>query len=169
VAIIEPPSPDADWQRSFSKYLQLETIPDDKIETRRLARREKGYLIHNDELYHHSTSGVLQRCIPIEEGKALLLDIHEGVCGHHASSGSMVGKAFWQGFILANSRQPRGADCEVMSGMLALHEVNPRSDPGALEHPHYMVVCRVGPRPFGALQESTWGLDPPARHGRQAH
>jgi hypothetical protein len=31
---------------------------------------------------------------PLEEGKALLLDIHEGIYGHHASSRSMVRKAF---------------------------------------------------------------------------
>jgi hypothetical protein len=43
-------------------------------------------------------SGVLQWCIPAEEGKELLLDTHVGVCGHHASTRSMVGKAFQQGF-----------------------------------------------------------------------
>jgi hypothetical protein len=41
---------------------------------------------------------MLQRYIPIKEGKMLLLNIHEGICGHHASSRSMVGKAFRQGF-----------------------------------------------------------------------
>jgi hypothetical protein len=30
---------------------------------------------------------------PHEEGKALLLDIHEGIYRYHASSRSMVGKA----------------------------------------------------------------------------
>jgi hypothetical protein len=49
-------------------------------------------------LYHRSASGILQQCIPIDEGKALLLDIHEGIYGHHTSSRSVVGKAFWQGF-----------------------------------------------------------------------
>jgi hypothetical protein len=39
-----------------------------------------------------------QQCIPLEESKALLLDVHECVCGHHASLRSMVGKAFRQGF-----------------------------------------------------------------------
>jgi hypothetical protein len=73
-------------------------IPDDETETRHLARRAKGYQIRNDELYRLSASGVLQWCIPAEEGKELLLDTHEGVCGHHASTRSMVGKAFQQGF-----------------------------------------------------------------------
>jgi hypothetical protein len=34
----------------------------------------------------------------LKKGKALLLDIHGGFYDHHASSRSMVGKAFWQGF-----------------------------------------------------------------------
>jgi hypothetical protein len=70
-------------------------IPDDKTETQRLARLAKGYLIQDDELYRRGTSGILQQCIPVEEGKVLLLDIHDEICGHHASSRSMVGKAFW--------------------------------------------------------------------------
>jgi hypothetical protein len=73
-------------------------MPDDETETRCLARRAKGYLIHDNELYWHSTSGILQRCIPPKEGKALLLNIHEGIYMHHASSRSFVGKAFRQGF-----------------------------------------------------------------------
>jgi hypothetical protein len=35
---------------------------------------------------------------PPYAGKALLVDIHKGVCGHHASSRSMVRMAFRQGF-----------------------------------------------------------------------
>jgi hypothetical protein len=76
----------------------LGVIPDGETETQRLAHKAKGYLIHDDELDRHSTSGILQRCIPLEEGKALLHDIHEGICEHHASSRSMLGKAFQQGF-----------------------------------------------------------------------
>jgi hypothetical protein len=58
-AIIRLPSPDADSRKPISEYLQHCTIPDDKIETQRLARQAKGYLIHNDELYCHNASGVL--------------------------------------------------------------------------------------------------------------
>jgi hypothetical protein len=54
-----------------------------------LVRRAKGYLIHNSELYHRSTLGILQRCIFVEEGKALLLDIHKGI------DGTMLGQEAW--------------------------------------------------------------------------
>jgi hypothetical protein len=93
-SIVGTLGPDADWWKPFSEYLQRGTIPDDEIETWCLARQAKGYLIHNNGLYHCSASGNLQRCIPTEEGKALLLDNHEGVCGHHPSSRSMDGKTF---------------------------------------------------------------------------
>jgi hypothetical protein len=93
-AITEPCGFDPDMRKPLSEYLRLGAIPDGGPEAQRLARRAKGYLIHDDELYYHSTSGILQQCIPIGEGKALLLNIHEGICGHHTSSRSMVGKAF---------------------------------------------------------------------------
>jgi hypothetical protein len=98
VAIVGPLGLDANWWKPIFEYLWWGTIPDGEIETQRLARQAKGYLIHNDELYRRSISGVLQQCIPAEEGKMLLLDIHEWICRHHASSRSMVRKAFWQGF-----------------------------------------------------------------------
>jgi hypothetical protein len=97
-AITGPPDSDPDWWKPISEYLHLGAILDDETEPRCLACQAKGYLIHDGELYCHNTIGILQRCIPIEEGKALLLDIHESNCGHHASSRSMVKKSFWQGF-----------------------------------------------------------------------
>ncbi|XP_034580837.1 uncharacterized protein [Setaria viridis] len=38
------------------------------------------------------------RCIPIEQGKALIQDIHAGACDHHAMPRTLVGNTFRQGF-----------------------------------------------------------------------
>ena len=54
--------------------------------------------IINGELHHCSVSGVFQRCISPEEGQEILHEIHEGDCGHHAGSKSLVAKAFCHGF-----------------------------------------------------------------------
>jgi hypothetical protein len=43
-------------------------------------------------------SGVFQKCIEPEEGIELLREIHQGECGHHASSRVLVAKAFCHGF-----------------------------------------------------------------------
>jgi hypothetical protein len=96
--VTRPPSSNTNRQKLVSEYLRLRAIPDDEIKTRRLVRWAKVYLIHDGELYLRSTLGILQRCILVEEGKALLLDVNKGICGLHASSRSMVGNAFRQGF-----------------------------------------------------------------------
>jgi hypothetical protein len=53
------------------------------------------------ELYKCSTSGVLQRCIPIPEGQ-LIRDIHAGICGHHAVPRTLMGNAFRPRLLLAH-------------------------------------------------------------------
>ena len=38
------------------------------------------------------------KCVPTDQGKQLLLEVHAGICGHHAAPRSLVKKAFRQGF-----------------------------------------------------------------------
>ena len=39
------------------------------------------------------------KCVTLEEGKDILREIHEGVCGNHAASRTLVGKAYRLGFF----------------------------------------------------------------------
>jgi hypothetical protein len=56
------------------------------------------FTLVDGELYKRAASSVLQRCIPIPQGRELLRDIHVGVCSHHAAPRTLVGNAFRQGF-----------------------------------------------------------------------
>ncbi|XP_004986667.1 uncharacterized protein LOC101769626 [Setaria italica] len=93
---VEGPDPPPDWRAPYLDYLIL--LPTDKIEARRIARRAKSFIIINQELYKRSHTGILQRCIPIDQGKVLLQDIHAGACGHHTPPRILVRNAFRQGF-----------------------------------------------------------------------
>jgi hypothetical protein len=44
-------------------------------------------------------NNVFQHCVEPEKGTAILRDIHQGECGHHAASRSLVTKAFRHGFF----------------------------------------------------------------------
>ena len=70
--------------------------------------------IANGELHHRSVNGVLKHCVSIKEGREILRDIHEGDCGHHAGSKSLVAKAFRHGFYWLAAH----ADVEDLSGDL---------------------------------------------------
>ena len=79
------PDPLDEWRTLYLNYLLRDTLPIDKTEARRLARHTKSFVLVEGELYKRSHTRILQLCIPIEQGKLLLSDIHGGVCGHHAA------------------------------------------------------------------------------------
>jgi ribonuclease HI len=89
---------EATWTKPYLAYLVRGELPEDPIHRRQVMRRSKAFTIINGELYKCSTTGVLQRCIAQEDGIALLREIHEGTCGHHACSRTLVAKAFRSGF-----------------------------------------------------------------------
>ena len=100
VLLIEPT-----WTNPFLAYMLRKELHTDPTEAKRITRRSKAFTIINGELYKRSISGVLQRCIDPSDGKAILLDIHAGTCGHHASSRALVAKAFRAGFYWPTAMQ----------------------------------------------------------------
>ena len=38
------------------------------------------------------------KCVPTDQGKQLLLEVHARIYGHHVALRSLVGKAFFLGF-----------------------------------------------------------------------
>jgi hypothetical protein len=59
-----------------------------------LIRHAKSYVLIGDKLYKRgASSGVLMKCVPRQERKDILEEIHKGICGNHASSRTLVSKA----------------------------------------------------------------------------
>jgi hypothetical protein len=92
-----------DWRVAFIDYIQEHKLPpgiDPKsIEATRIIWQSKGYVLVGGNLYKYgSTSSILMKCVSTEEGKEILQEIHEFVCGNHAASRILVGKAFQSGF-----------------------------------------------------------------------
>ena len=85
-----------DWRADLLAILLHEVLPEEHNAARRVARRAKTFTVIDGELYKHNPLeiGILVKCIPIAQGKELLLEIHAGICGHHAAPCSLVGKAF---------------------------------------------------------------------------
>jgi ribonuclease HI len=89
----------ADGRQPFIDYLSEQKVPSDKNLAEQLIRRAKSYVLVGDKLYRRgASSGVLMKCVPREEGKGILEEIHKGVCGNHASSRTLVSKVFRRAF-----------------------------------------------------------------------
>jgi hypothetical protein len=90
---------DVDWRQPFIDYIREQKVPSDKNLAEQLVRRAKSYVLVGDKLYRRvATSGVLMKFVPREEGKAILEEIHKGVCGNHTSPRTLVSKAFRRAF-----------------------------------------------------------------------
>ena len=93
--VLTVPSPIIDWREQFIKYLTSFDVPADKTKAERLIHRSKHYVLVDGNLMRKSAKeGILQKCITQEEGLKLLLEIHCGSCGTHATSRNLVGNAF---------------------------------------------------------------------------
>jgi hypothetical protein len=93
------PAPRAeDWRAKYLTWMDRGELPSNQSEARRIARMAKSFTLVDGELYKRAASGILQRCVPIPQGRELLRDIHAGMCGHHAVPRTIVGNAFCQGF-----------------------------------------------------------------------
>jgi ribonuclease HI len=95
---IEPTPNKGDWRDKYIAWMDRGELPSDRFEARRIARMAKSFALVDGELYKHTASSFLQRCVPIPQGRELLRDIHAGVCGHHTAPRTLVGNAFHQGF-----------------------------------------------------------------------
>ncbi|XP_039827234.1 uncharacterized protein LOC120688961 [Panicum virgatum] len=78
-----------DWRLQFIDFIREFKLPPHveakSAEAARIIRRSKGFVLIGDNLYKHSASGILMKCVTLEEGKDILREIHEGVCGNHAT------------------------------------------------------------------------------------
>jgi hypothetical protein len=87
-----------DWRAKYLAWIDRGELPPDQSEDKRIARMAKSFTLIEGELYKRTTSGVLQRCITIPQGRELIRDIHAGVCDHHTASRTLVGNTFRQDF-----------------------------------------------------------------------
>jgi hypothetical protein len=87
---IKPAPNKVDWRDKYIAWMDRGELPSDRSEARRIARMAKSFALVDGELYKRAASGVLQRCVPIPQGRELLRDIHAGVCGHHAVLRTLV-------------------------------------------------------------------------------
>jgi hypothetical protein len=92
-----------DWREAYIDFIQDQRLPAGmdvrSTEAARVMRRSNSFILVDCKLYRRcARSGVLMKCVTREDGYDILREIHEGVCGNHAASRTLVGKAYRAGF-----------------------------------------------------------------------
>jgi ribonuclease HI len=86
-----------DWREAYIDFIRDQKLPAGvdtrSTEAARVMRRSKGFILVDSKLYRRGArSGVLMKCVTKEDGYDILREIHEGVCGNHAASRTLVEK-----------------------------------------------------------------------------
>jgi hypothetical protein len=92
-----------DWREAYIDFIRDQRLPAGmdarSTEVAHVMRRSKGFVLVDKKLYRRGArSGILMKCVTKEDGYDILREIHEGVCGNHAASRTLVGKAYRAGF-----------------------------------------------------------------------
>ena len=90
VSVVTPAEARATWVHGI--------LPDDEAATRRIRRTQAWYSEVNGQLYKRSFSQPLLRCLEPNEAKAVLAEVHEGICGEHIAARTLAYKILHQGY-----------------------------------------------------------------------
>jgi hypothetical protein len=146
-------SPNA-WIMEIQDYLKDNILPDEHVSAEQIIRVAKRYTLVQGDLYRRGTNDVLMQCITQEGNCELLIEIHGGECGNHASSCTLVGKAFRHGFYKPTALQDA---IELVKRCEAFQfHVN-------------MNICHMGDGHPGPVPQGRWRIPVSVHRHRQVH
>ena len=134
------------WTVSYIAYILRKKLPEDVEEARQIIRRSKTFTVIRGQLFRESVTGVCQKCSMPEEGRMTPNDIHSGTCGHHASSRTIMSKAYRAGFYWPHANEMAKEIVDKCEGCQFYSNMSHKPASALKTIPH---VC-----PF-----TVWGLD----------
>ncbi|GJW75315.1 reverse transcriptase domain-containing protein [Tanacetum coccineum] len=87
------------WMTPIQEYLNNGTLPAEQKKARSVKRKAQRFVIINGTLYKKSFLGPWLRCVGPSQANYVLREIHEGSCGMHAGTRSVVAKALRTGYF----------------------------------------------------------------------
>ena len=86
------------WMTPIWSYIKDGTLPEDKMEARKLRYKAARYVDYEGSLYKRGFNQPLLKCIGGEECNYILREVHEGICGNHSGGNSLAQKILRQGY-----------------------------------------------------------------------
>ena len=87
------------WMTLIVALLQNGHLPHNTEEAKKVKKRVARFTILNDTLYKRGFSMPYLKCVDEEEAQHILSEIHQGICGDHAGSKSLVNKVIQTGYF----------------------------------------------------------------------
>uniref|UniRef100_A0A2N9G648 Uncharacterized protein n=1 Tax=Fagus sylvatica TaxID=28930 RepID=A0A2N9G648_FAGSY len=86
------------WMTPIVNYLEVETLPSDPVEARKLKVRSTRFVLIQGVLYKRGFSLPYLRCLDKAEANYVMREAHEGICDNHSGARSLVHKLVRAGY-----------------------------------------------------------------------
>lgn len=86
------------WIDDIKDFIEQGILPKAPDQAKSVRRQSARYLIHDGLLYRRSFTKSLLRCIPPDITRAVLEELHEGVCGGHPGARALAERIIHQGY-----------------------------------------------------------------------
>ncbi|XP_071704922.1 uncharacterized protein [Rutidosis leptorrhynchoides] len=80
------------WMAPFIRYLTDSTLPEDKLQARRIRMRALMYHFKDGILYIKSFTEPYLRCVGLTQAKEIVQEMHEGACSTHSGYRTIVSR-----------------------------------------------------------------------------
>ena len=88
----------SNWTTTIASYLKDGIFPNEKEAVRKLKVRAARFVLIKDVLYKRDFSHPYLRCLGNEEADYVMREVHEGICGNHSRSRSLIHKLVQAGY-----------------------------------------------------------------------
>ena len=89
---------ESNWTTPLVLYLKNGASPDRKEAARKLKVQAARFVLIKDVLFKRGFSRPYLRCLGTEEADYVMREVHEGICGNHSGSRSLVHKLVRAGY-----------------------------------------------------------------------
>ena len=86
------------WTMPLIAYLQSGILPDGKDAARKLKVQASRFVLIRDVLYKRGFSQPYLKCLSHDEADYVMREVHEGICGNHSGTQSLVHKLIRAGY-----------------------------------------------------------------------
>ncbi|XP_071713084.1 uncharacterized protein [Rutidosis leptorrhynchoides] len=86
------------WMKPLKEYLELDILPKDKKEARKVRIKAPSYKLMNGGLYQKSFLTLWLQCAGPNQASMVIKEMHEGICGLYFGPRSIVAKILRMGY-----------------------------------------------------------------------
>ena len=85
-------------------YLSSRELSDNSIKAHKIQVQAARFYLMNGQLYKPSLDGPYLKCLTIQQGQYILVELHEGICRNHPGGKTLAHRAHTQGYYWPTMR-----------------------------------------------------------------